>query len=362
MKLFAPLSRLIGLGPASRHYQSPECRPQGEIGAGTHGLDGVPTLLRYLAASALVAFLATYVFLPWLIKNLRGTTAVGKDLNKPGKPLVPEMGGLGVMLGFYIGVTLLVVASAPPDAPSRPYFYPALLASLGAGVVGLLDDMFGLRRRTKAVLPFFLAVPLGAAVYATGDTYILGMNLGILMVLAVAFGVTSAANAANMLEGLNGLGGGLTIIMTTTLIVLSYIVGSSEGVFLLFPLLGSLTAFLWYNRYPARVFPGDSMTLFAGATIASAAIVSSPSMKTLGAILFLPMILEFLLKTRGRFRAENYGQPDTKGKLHYAGRIESLTHVVMRNHPMKEWQIVAALWCFEAAIGAAVVLTVIFWQ
>ncbi len=266
------------------------------------------------------------------------------------------MGGLGVILGFYVGVTLLVVFSAPQDAPARPYFYAALLASLGAGIVGLIDDMFSIRKRTKAILPFILALPLGAAVYQNGDVYLLGLNLGLLMVAAVAMGITSAANAANMLEGLNGLGAGMMIIMTTTMIALSYLEGSSEGAFLLFPLLGSLVAFLWYNRYPARVFPGDSMTLFAGATIAAAAIVSSPSLKTLAALLFLPMIAEFVLKARGRFQAENYGLPDVDGRLHRNGPVQSLTHLFMGRYPMKEWQIVVALWALEGLVGASAIL------
>jgi UDP-N-acetylglucosamine--dolichyl-phosphate N-acetylglucosaminephosphotransferase len=293
---------------------------------------------------------------------LRGTTAVGKDLNKPNKPLVPEMGGLGVMLGFYVGVTLLVVFSDPQDAPARPYFYAALLASLGAGIVGLLDDMFNIRKRTKAILPFILALPLGAAVYQSGDVYLLGLNLGVFMVAAVSAGITSAANAANMLEGLNGLGSGMMIIITTTMIALSFVIGASEGQFLLFPLIGSLIAFLWYNRYPARVFPGDSMTLFAGATIASAAIVATPTMKTVSAILFLPMIAEFILKLRGGFGSENFGSPDAGGRLHYRGRIESLTHLVMSYRPLKEWQVVAVLWGVEATVGMCVVLAVIFWR
>ncbi len=284
---------------------------------------------------------------------------MGKDLNKPGKPLVPEMGGLGVMLGFYVGVTLLVVFSTPQDAPARPYFYAALLASLGAGIVGLIDDMFSIRKRTKAVLPFILALPLGAAVYQSGDVYLLGLNLGLVMVLAVATGITSAANAANMLEGLNGLGAGLMIIVAITMIALSYLVGSSEGTFLLFPLLGALIAFLWYNRYPARVFPGDSMTLFAGATIAAAAIVSSPSMKTLAALLFLPMVAEFVLKVRGRFQAENYGDVDSSGRLHYNGPIHSLTHAVMRGGTFREWQVVGILWAAEALVCVIVVLAVV---
>lgn len=283
---------------------------------------------------------------------------MGKDLNKPNKPLIPEMGGLGVILGFYVGVTLLVLVSSPADAPARPYFYAALLASLGAGIVGLLDDMFSIRKHTKAILPFILALPLGAAVYQSGDVYLLGLNLGVLMVFAIAIGITSAANAANMLEGLNGLGAGLMIIMTTAMIALSVLVGSSEGSFLLYPLLGSLIAFLSFNRFPARVFPGDSMTLFAGSTIAAAAIVSSPSMKTLAAVLFVPMVAEFALKARGRFRAENYGTVDMEGRLHYSGPVQSLTHAVMRARPLREAQIVGILWGVEALVCSLVVAAV----
>src|SRR5205823_733894 len=130
------------------------------------------------------------------------------------------------------------------------------------------------------------------------NTVLVGVDIGLLMALVVPLGVTSAGNAANMLEGFNGLGAGLGVIMTTAMIVLSILKGAQEGLFLLFPLLGALIAFLCFNRYPARVFPGDSMTLFTGATVACSAIISSPSLKTLGALLFIPMIVEFALKFR----------------------------------------------------------------
>src|SRR5207244_3108 len=92
----------------------------------------------------------------------------------------------------------------------------ALSACLGAGVVGLMDDMFRLRKRSKAILPFILALPLGAVVYSAKNTVLLGLDIGILMALVVPLGVTSASNAANMLEGFNGLGAGLGVIMTAS--------------------------------------------------------------------------------------------------------------------------------------------------
>ena len=305
-----------------------------------------------MLVSSLVAFGAGWAFLPWLISSLRGTSAVGKDLNKAGRPLVPEMGGLGVILSFYLGVSLLVIF-ASEEVPRPSVFYASLSAVLGAGVVGLTDDMFRLRRRMKALLPFLLAIPLGAAVYSSGDTRILGLDLGLLMVLAIPFGITSAANAANMLEGFNGLGAGTGVIMCAGLIALAFVTGTPQGLYILFPLSGALLAFLWFNKYPAKVFPGDSMTLFMGAALAAAAIISEQ--KALGALLFVPMIIEFVLKLRGGFRAENYGTPDSMGRLHYEGRLESLTHLMMRHRPAREWQIVATLWLVEGILACAVV-------
>jgi len=313
--------------------------------------------LPILVASAIVSFIAAYLFLPWLIRSLRGTTLVGKDLNKLHGPLVPEMGGIGVILGFYVGVGILAALVVPAD--SSALFFAALSACLGACVVGLMDDMFRLRKRSKAILPFVLALPLGAVVYSAKNTVLLGLDIGVLIALAVPLGVTSACNAANMLEGFNGLGAGLGVIMTASLIVLSLLTGSQGGLFLLFPLLGGLSAFLCFNRYPARVFPGDSMTLFTGATIACAAIISSPSLKAVGAILFTPMIIEFALKFRGHFQAENYGEIGPDGRLGWDGPIESLAHAVMRWKRLREWEIVLVLWAIESAVCAAVIFAAV---
>src|SRR3989454_3119749 len=204
--------------------------------------------LPTLVASAIVSFVAVYLFLPWLIRSLRGTTLVGKDLNKIHAPLVPEMGGIGVILGFYVGVGILAAFVVP--AASSALFFAALSACLGAGVVGILDDMFRLRKRSKAILPFVLALPLGAVVFSGKNTVLLGVDIGVLMALAVPPRVTRACNPANLLEGVNGLRAGVGRIMHASLIVLSLLTRAQGGLFLLFPLLGALAAFLCFNRYP----------------------------------------------------------------------------------------------------------------
>jgi UDP-N-acetylglucosamine--dolichyl-phosphate N-acetylglucosaminephosphotransferase len=156
-----------------------------------------------------------------------------------------------------------------------------------------------------------------------------------------------------MLEGFNGLGTGLGIIMSLTLVILCVIHDRMDGVYLLVPLLGALTAFLYFNKYPARVFPGDTMMLFMGATIAVAGILSNIQVQT--AFIFLPMIIEFFLKLRGHFKAENYCSEAGNGYLEYHGRIESLTHVFMKHLKVNEQELVALIWGIEIAVCALVI-------
>jgi len=309
-----------------------------------------------LLGSATLAFVITFVATRWLIEGLRNTRMVGHDLHKPHRPLIPEMGGLAVIAGFYGGVTILQLFAT--EGPTPSYIHASLVAGIGAGFAGLLDDLFRLRRRAKAILPFLFAIPLGIVVFRDpqGGTILLGADVGALVLLAIPFGITCAANATNMLEGFNGLGAGLGIIMSIAMIGIALATGEFDALYIVLPLLGALVAFLYFNRYPAKVFPGDSMTLFVGAAIAAAAIVAHQ--KTLGALLFAPMILEFFLKARGRFRGENYGEPDSDGKLRYDGRIESITHAVMRKRPMKEWGVVAVVWALEGAVVVAVLAAI----
>src|SRR5438128_7554405 len=180
--------------------------------------------LSILVASAMISFVAAYLFLPWLIRSLRGTSLVGKDLNKPLGPLVPEMGGIGVILGFYVGVGVLAAFVVP--AASSALFFAALSACLGAGVVGLMDDMFRLRKRSKAILPFVLALPLGAVVFSGKKKVLLGWDIVMLMAIVVPLGATSASNSANIPEGVNGHRAGPGVIITASLIVLSFLTGA----------------------------------------------------------------------------------------------------------------------------------------
>ena len=303
-----------------------------------------------------VSLVATYIILPWLIPRLKARGIVGRDLNKPGMPEIAEMGGIAVVVGFFAGVSALI---ALDGIENINLLNVSLSALLGAAFVGMMDDIFELQQRHKAFLPFVLALPLGAMVDPKiAIPHIVTLDFGPLMVLAAAFAITCAANAANMLEGFNGLGTGLGIIMAMTMVVLCVMHNRLDGVYLLMPLIGGLVAFLWFNKYPAVVFPGDTMTLFMGATLATAGILSNLHVQTV--FIFLPMISEFFLKLRGRFAAENYSTNAENGHLEYHGRIESITHLFMKSSKCTEVSLVYDIWGLELVFCAAVILVDFF--
>lgn len=109
-----------------------------------------------------VSLLVTLFTLSFLIPRLG---IVGQDMHKPGQPEIPEMGGLGIVAGFGAGVLFAL------EAISFLHLFPQvdiviLLAALSpvllTGLIGITDDLIGLRQWAKTLLPLIAALPLMA--------------------------------------------------------------------------------------------------------------------------------------------------------------------------------------------------------
>ncbi len=316
------------------------------------------TAAAALVVVGAVSFATTYAILPRLIRSFTARGMVGKDMNKASRPEIAEMGGVAVVAGFFLGVTSLMVFDALVGGGlilDPRLVLAGLIACLGAAFVGAVDDLFDLRQRVKAVLPVIFGIPLGLYVADTAVHLPRGYELqfGIFAVPLIAFMVSAGANAANMLEGFNGLGSGLGLIMSAALIVLSVVTPHHGALILLVPFFGCTAAFYLFNRFPAKVFPGDTYTLFMGATLVSSAVIMG--FKEVGALLFIPMIAEFLLKARTSFAAESYGARSASGRLQHKGPIGSLTHLLMLGKGRSEVTVVRALLGAEALIAVGVV-------
>ncbi len=316
-----------------------------------------------LAIAGVITFLVTLATIPYLIKTLKEKGITGKDVHKK-NVWIPEMGGLAVVLGFFSGfffILFFLEAEYPPLIAS-------CVALLGACILGIIDDLMELRQRIKGLLPFFFGLPLGFTVAQSfiEVPIIDGIEAGVLIYILVPLAITCAANATNMLEGFNGMSAGMNIIMALTLTIIALDAARPQTYYLTIPLLCALIVFLFFNKYPARIFPGDTLTLFAGAVIACAAIVSNLYFYAL--ILYIPFIAEFMLKFFGKLRrsgiknwnttewAQSFGTRDKTGHLRYDGPVESLTHLVMKKLNVKEFQLVFVFWGIELLFGLACVV------
>jgi UDP-N-acetylglucosamine--dolichyl-phosphate N-acetylglucosaminephosphotransferase len=306
-----------------------------------------------LVLAAFTSFLISYITTSWVIRQALKANLVGIDVNKPDRPKVPLYGGIGPIAGFVSGGFVLLPLIREDGAD---VLEAVLLSSLIIAFLGILDDIFNVRQSIRAFTPVFAAVPL--AVFSVGHTTIsipfLGyVNFGpwyYIVILPAA--LTIAANAFNMLEGLNGLGAGMGIIMALTLALIGFRAGGLSLISgeMAVVLLASLIAFLIFNKYPAKVFPGNVGTYFIGAAIGALGI--SGYMLTALFFLYLPYVAEFVLKARTKFKGVSFGKVSQDGTLYWDSFPHSLTHVVMKLGRFKEYQVVLILWGIEAVFAA----------
>ncbi len=314
--------------------------------------------LRFRQALALgvgVSLLAALLVTPWSIRKLRASGIVGRDRHKPNNPEIAEMGGIAVFLAFNVGVFFVLGFSLIAQAEQN-LILAGLVVCTGACMTGILDDLVDLRQRFKAFIPLAFAVPLALFVPSVSVTFPFLGEIGFGIVYAAIFvplGIAFASNAFNMLEGFNGLGAGIGIIMACAIGTLAILSGNITGLALLAPLIGALGGFLFFNIPPAKVFPGDTMTLLVGCTLAVSAILSK--VEFWAALLFIPHLIEFLLKAKAHFKVQSFASSIEDGRLRYEGPIRSLTHVVMRIWAPTEFGLVARVWVGEAIVASLVV-------
>ncbi|MDP3066636.1 MAG: multidrug transporter [Methanobacteriaceae archaeon] len=296
-----------------------------------------------------IAFLVTFFSMPRLIKKLKDADIVGRDIHKPSKPLVAEMGGIGILFGFAIGMFLGV------------YFYPqlqeqlivSLLVILLVGVVGMVDDLVQLSSKEKLILLWLAGLPL---------IWIAPPNVGIIYMLSMPFAVSIASNLTNMLAGLNGIESGLGAIAMTSLSVSCIIMGKYDVAVISMAMLGALLAFLYYNRHPSRVFPGDVGTLIIGAAIVVVAFIGR--VKLIALIVLIPNLIDSILKvySAGVMERQDHKptQVDEDGKLQAPdGGFNSMIRLILKR-PMPEKNVVIMVWGIGMAFGILGILMAYF--
>jgi len=293
-----------------------------------------------LFLSIVVSFLATLVFLPKWISKCRKVGLSWEDMNKYNHPKnVASSGGLVVVMGFVLGVLSYVAI--------RTFFielngvslkiFSLLSVILILAIVGLSDDLLGWRNgglsvKFRILLAFLASIPLvviNAGTHTINMPFVGLVNLGLLYPLfLIPLGIAGATTTYNFLAGFNGLEAGQGIIILSFLSLIAYITGSSWLALIGLIMVASLIVFYFYNKVPAKVFPGDILTYSIGALIAGMAILGN--FEKVALFIFIPYIIETGLKLRGGLKKQSFGIPQKDGSLKKPyEKNYSLTHVAI---------------------------------
>lgn len=272
---------------------------------------------------------------------------VGGKIHRQATPL---MGGAAVYLAF--AVTALIVL------PLTPPVIGLLLGGLAAVTVGILDEIFTLRPllhfagQTAAAI-IAMAGGVGVLVSISIPTATLA-SPGLALPFAVGailtlFWLVGMMNTVNFLDGMDGLAGGVAALAALLLAAwasephpfIPHSLVHREDVLLPLALAGALFGFLPYNWHPARIFLGDSGSMFVGLALAALAIVGPAKLGTALVVLMIPVLDVAWAIVRRQMRGRSFLSGD---KQHVYHRMLELG--------MSHTSVVVLLYFLVIALGA----------
>jgi UDP-GlcNAc:undecaprenyl-phosphate/decaprenyl-phosphate GlcNAc-1-phosphate transferase len=234
----------------------------------------------------------TYRFIPKLRSfALKVGWADQPNQRRLNREPLPNAGGLAI----YTGVVAALILAACLSPMVWPKVLVQILAILlGASVlvlVGFIDDQFGLPplfRLVVQILVSLLLVVVGIKINVT-----LGLPIdGTLSVLATVFWIVGITNAVNLMDGMDGLAGGISFITAMSLLATSaQFEERAAATLILSAVAGSSLGFLRHNYHPSRIIMGDAGAYFLGYVLAATSILGSLKVTTIFSLVPTAMFL-----------------------------------------------------------------------
>ena len=218
----------------------------------------------------IAALVLALVFVPLAMKLAYKIGAVDKpNARKVHTKIMPRMGGLGIYLAYII----VVLATQKMNMQLAGL----LLGSTILVVLGIFDDMKDLNAKFKLLIQILAAVIVMAfGVRIEFMTNVFGgeaIYLDILSLPITLLWIVGITNAINLIDGLDGLAGGIATIAALSMAVVGWIYGQYLMASMAIILAGATMGFLRYNFHPAKVFMGDTGSLFLGFNLSVLAIM-----------------------------------------------------------------------------------------
>ncbi len=224
-----------------------------------------------------IAFMTAFMATPHTIKLAKKVGAVDtpQDARRINKITMPRLGGLAVIAGFFVSIIyLLIVMSIEDkiDLHQDNYLIKLIGFALGAGVIGIVcfvDDVKGVPALIKLAaqtIAAIIVVRFGIKIENLDIPFLNleGVGNGFYIILTVGW-IIGITNAMNLIDGLDGLSTGISIISCLSLLIIFSLNASPIiSIVLITALGGALCGFLPYNFNPAKTFIGDTGSNFLG--------------------------------------------------------------------------------------------------
>ncbi|MDB4432936.1 undecaprenyl/decaprenyl-phosphate alpha-N-acetylglucosaminyl 1-phosphate transferase [Akkermansiaceae bacterium] len=266
--------------------------------------------MDHLTPTYAVAFIATAFFVSLALTRI--FISVGPRLGLMDEPderrvhvtPVPRAGGLAIWMAFLI--VLWVVDAILPDLFVGHHYTKNIAWTISSAIlilVGFIDDRAGLQPLVKLVGQAIAAAVFYYIYYPEGFS-IAGFEIPRVAALVIfAIWCVALINAFNLIDGLDGLCGGLVVVSLTMILACSWSSGSLRDSAFILPMIGAVAGFLVYNFNPARIFLGDAGSMMLGFFIASSANDIAGERALIGSLM-LPNTVLGRLSTHPFFHSE----------------------------------------------------------
>lgn len=207
-----------------------------------------------------------------------GAMDIPKDNRRVHNHPIPRMGGLAIIVGFFLAVLLFV--------PVSEKVYGIVIGAFIIAGMGFVDDIVNLKPAVKLVLQLFAAfvcvrfgLVIDAVTWPVTQTY---MELGWFGVPITMLWIVLCTNAFNLIDGLDGLAAGVTAICSFFLLAASILFFTAEpsAAIILTALIGACLGFIPFNFNPAKIFMGDVGSQFLGFILATVSILGLFKLQT----------------------------------------------------------------------------------
>lgn len=197
--------------------------------------------------------------------------------------VVPRMGGLAIAFGFYIALALTVFFVRKTTGLDLARLAGLTVGGLLILCLGIYDDIFGadaLRKFSVQFLAAGMLLLLGFSFDRIAIPWGGELEIGRWGHLIAVLWVVGITNAINLIDGLDGLASGVALIVVCALATVSAMNGEVMVMHVTLALAGALLGFLIYNYHPAKIFMGDTGSLFVGFIVATTGLMTNTKSST----------------------------------------------------------------------------------